>query len=63
MDGGVYKLLCGEHVTATRHDYVPNCIPGKYGDYVVFDIAEDGTLKGWKPDACDIQEAFFPVDE
>lgn len=60
VDSGAYSLMHHNQVVATIEGYVPKCIPEEYGDYVVFDIAADGKLKGWKPDACDIREAFFP---
>jgi hypothetical protein len=48
-DEGVYQLLRGKEVVATREDdYVPRCFPDGYGDYIEFDIAADGTITNWK---------------
>lgn len=60
-DEGSYYLMAGGKVVASReNDYVPGCIPGSYGDYIEFDIREDGTLEGWTPSAREICESFFP---
>lgn len=59
-DSGVYELLDGEKVIATREDYVPNCIPQDCGDYVEFEIDESGIIKGWaKTIRRDVASAFF----
>ncbi|MDE2426755.1 MAG: hypothetical protein KGO96_12710 [Elusimicrobia bacterium] len=59
-DDGSYYLMSGDKVVASINgDYVPGCIPQKYGDYIVFNILEDGTLNGWTPDAGEIKESFF----
>lgn len=50
-DGGSYYLLdgAGSVVGAIEQDYVPHgVIPGEWGDYVILDIAEDGTIRNWK---------------
>jgi hypothetical protein len=58
-DGGVYTLLSGPQVVAVRDGYVPDCIPGDYGDYVDFDIV-DGTIINWaKGDKSQIAKDFF----
>lgn len=59
-DEGTYELLAGETVVATRQDYVPDCLPQEYGDYLVMDIAEDGSIEGWNPRDIDVAVAFFP---
>jgi hypothetical protein len=62
-DEGNYYLMAGDRVVASREgDYVPDCIPGEYGDYIDFKILEDGTLDGWEPDADQIKESFFRED-
>lgn len=69
VDAGFYELL--DHpigggdpvVLATTDSYVPNCIPGKYGDYLDLRIAADGTVTNWKPDADEIVESFFAVED
>lgn len=53
-DDGRYMLLTpsGE-VAATVEGYVPKIMCPKdsgYGDYVIMDIDETGTIQGWQPD-------------
>lgn len=61
-DEGTYILLAadGTTVIATiENGYVPSdLIPGEYGDYVEFQINEDGAITNWpkKPDV----SQFFP---
>ena len=74
-DEGVYELLTDvsasgiPRIIASRPDgYVPGCIPGEYGDYVICTITEDGSVlredgRAWKPDAKKVAEAFFPDEE
>lgn len=49
VDQGTYELLSGSVVVATiSEDYVPSCLPGEHhGDYLILDIAEDGTITNW----------------
>ena len=52
-DSGRYQLISednsGEVYTASGQiqDYIPNCIPNDYGDYINLEIAEDGTITNW----------------
>ncbi len=64
-DEGIYTLFdeAGNEL-AKIEDYVPDCVPGKYGDYVEFTIEAGGVITQWK-DRCDpddVAEAFFPQD-
>lgn len=46
-DSGTYTLLdphMGE-LACIDQDYVPDCVPGEYGDYVELCIESDGTVK------------------
>jgi len=65
-DQGSYYLLDpdGRQLAAIEEDYVPGCIPGSYGDYIEFDIAEDGTVAKWKSrcTADGIADSFFRCD-
>ncbi len=46
-DDGVYTLLDPlKNVIATVEDYVPDCL-GEWGDYIVMDIGEDGSISGF----------------
>lgn len=63
VDQGTYELLSGDEVVAAiRADYVPGCLPGEhYGDYLILDIAEDGTVLDWsnrKRSAESVAESF-----
>lgn len=63
VDSGNYYLMAADRVESRiMQDYVPSCIPGEYGDYIVFNIGADGTLIGWEPLEHKIAEAFFPED-
>lgn len=63
-DGGCYYLLSGvNQVAGIEADYVPECIPQRYGDYIEFTILEDGTLDGWRPDPVSIAECFFKRED
>jgi len=45
-DDGSYYLLDGQRqVRAIEREYVPDCIPGSYGDYVEMQICNDGTIR------------------
>ena len=49
-DAGSYHLKDenGNIILSIENDYVPNrLIPGDYGDYIIMDIAEDGTITNW----------------
>lgn len=52
-DEGIYILLDADRKEITRIEgYVPNeLLPGDYGDYLSLDIAEDGKITNWMPDA------------
>lgn len=61
-DMGCYTLFGPDHeMLAERNDYVPHgVIPGEYGDYVDFEIDENGKITNWrKPQHLDFS-AFFP---
>lgn len=70
-DEGVYTLLDPEdRVLASREDqYVPDCIPSSYGDYVICTIHPDGRIdnedgRPWTgPDVAEVQDAFWPTEE
>lgn len=59
-DNGSYRLMdANKNLIADReNDYVPGCIPGEYGDYIDFEILNDGTLKDWEPEKDDIEDDF-----
>ena len=67
-DSGHYELI-GENgvVIKTLDSYVPNCIPGEWGDYFVCRILADGSVRDenghpWEPDAGDVVDAFYGED-
>lgn len=57
-DGGSYYLLdeYRQIIGSREGDYVPDIIPGSYGDYIELSIAADGTILNWdkRPDLDDI---------
>lgn len=58
-DRGCYYLLSGREVVAEREQsYVPSCVPGQYGDYLIMQIAADGTVTNWRPNVDDVAHAF-----
>lgn len=69
-DKGVYELVDPDgKVIATRDDdYVPPCVPGDYGDYVIFGVKPDGSIHnengerwpGPRPHA--VAHAFFGTE-
>lgn len=63
VDEGVYTLLApdGSVVAEIENDYVPDCIPGRYGDYVEFQIDDKGVITNFDGDADEFQAAF--IDE
>lgn len=66
-DEGTYILLdhAGEALADIYENYVPECVPGRYGDYVEMTIGPDGTIKEWA-DACRpsaVRTEFFPRDD
>ena len=47
-DEGSYTLLGKNNdIVAIKEGYVPSCIPGEYGDYVNFEINENGQILRW----------------
>jgi len=63
-DEGSYYLLSGDTIVAKREgDYVPDCVPGAYGDYVEFKIDENGFICNWEATASDIASSFFSQEE
>lgn len=50
-DAGSYYVYdrSGVLFASREEDYVPDYIPGSYGDYVELVIAEDGTITNWEP--------------
>lgn len=58
-DCGCYYLMNGDKVVAVlQNEYVPSCLPQRYGDYLDFNIAADGTLEGWEPSAKKLAASF-----
>jgi hypothetical protein len=67
VDGGSYYLFdaCGNQLAAIEEDYVPDCIPQQYGDYINFNIKENGKIEGWEK-CCtpnSVREEFFKKEE
>lgn len=61
-DTGSYFLKDaeGKVVLSIEGDYVPNnLIPGKYGDYIIMEISEDGKIINWPKEPS--FEDFIPV--
>jgi hypothetical protein len=47
-EGAYYLFSNGQEVASIVEDYVPNgVVPGEYGDYIDFKIAQDGTITNW----------------
>ncbi len=64
VDGGSYYLFDEDRAWAQtlENEYVPHgLIPGEYGDYIHFDISEDGFIKHW-PKEPDLSK-FFEKDD
>lgn len=62
-DSGVYELLQGTKVVAEiKQDYVPDCVPGMYGDYVELSI-RNGFIADWKTPDPSKFSAFFPAPD
>lgn len=64
-DGGAYTLLDADlNTVSTREgEYVPDFFPGEhYGDYLILDIADDGTVmergRPWAPKPKDVADYF-----
>lgn len=58
----VYFLDFQTQVAAVEGDYVPSFMPGKHwGDYLIFDIAENGVITNWKKNA-DYQGYFDSME-
>jgi hypothetical protein len=63
VDSGRYTLMDrNRKEIAKLDDYVPDIIPGRYGDYVELDIGPGGKISNWKPKNESIAE-FFPLKE
>lgn len=46
-DSGRYHLMDDGVIIKTIFDYVPDFIPNKWGDYLDFDIDENGVILNW----------------
>ncbi len=47
-DEGKYFLYDNRGAELAKiEDYVPDCVPGRYGDYIEMTIAGDGRIKEW----------------
>ncbi len=46
VDTGVYTLFTEDGVITIVDDYVPDCIPNEYGDYIDLDV-KDGKVINW----------------
>lgn len=58
-DEGTYELIVDDKIVRHIEDYVPDfCCIGEdcYGDYMKFDVNEDGTIEGWTEGH---KEAFY----
>lgn len=64
VDEGSYYLLdsSGRELGKRERNYVPDCIPGSYGDYIEFKIDASGRITNWKFDVGEAVENFFPAD-
>jgi len=55
VDTGLYSILNEDKqiISSIENDYVPdsNSIPGSYGDYLNFEIDEDGIITNWYKEA------------
>lgn len=59
VDSGIYTLIGANGKTLREHeDYVPDWLPGEYGDCFIADIQGDGAIfqdgKRWEADADEI---------
>ena len=45
-----------------KEDYVPNIVPGAYGDYIELYIDGTGTITNWRKNAC-IADFFMKSDD
>lgn len=61
-DAGSYALYdaAGSEVTAFD-GYVPDIVPGSYGDYIELEIDENGVITNWDPNAS--IDDFFKDEE
>jgi hypothetical protein len=66
-DNGSYYLLDdeGNELAKRENEYVPSCIPGKYGDYIQLDISPCGVVSNWRSYCTDdhVRDSFFFDDE
>lgn len=46
-DSGHYELLDGKKLLSSVDDYVPSCVPGEYGDYIIMTIDGEGRIENW----------------
>jgi len=52
-DAGTYELWDNDELITVSDGYVPSILCPKgngYGDYIIMDIKEDGTIENWKVD-------------
>jgi len=69
-DEGTYELMAGAR-SWTLEDYVPDLIPGEYGDYIVMKVDEEGRVfepdgyggyYPWRPQLEDIRDFFMQLE-
>lgn len=57
-DAGTYSLFDETGAEVVSYSgYVPNIVPGSYGDYIELEIDENGVITNWNPKA-DIDDFF-----
>lgn len=59
-DGGTYTLIgvTGDIIAEREEEYVPQCVPGSWGDYVRLNIDATGRITNWpkNPDMSDFEK-------
>jgi len=57
-DAGLYTLYDANGLAvAVKDGYVPDIVPGSYGDYIELEIDENGVITNWDTDAS-IDDSF-----
>ena len=58
VDTGSYYLLDADKnvIAKSEQDYVPNMVPGSYGDYVEMKIQPDGSVLNWHASRVELEE-------
>lgn len=61
---GVYILANAKRrmIRELIEEYVPDCLPNEYGDYLTLSVDEDGKITNWCATPENVASSFWPIE-